>query len=209
VAGQGPRTITKRNVLAVEGEDDRNFFEALLRYMGVVEVQIEPVGGKDQFKNRLPALPKTPGFFGADGSVFVKHLAIVRDNDEDNAFASIASIVTKTGLTPPRRHGSFSDGNPHVGIFIMPGEHTGGTMLEDLCLETVTDHPAMECVGLFAECSQGLSEPPRNPSKAKCQAFLAAQADIANSVGVGAQKGHWNLGSPVLDELKAFLERLR
>jgi hypothetical protein len=209
VAGEGPRTITKRNVLAVEGEDDRNFFEALLRHMGIVDVQIEPVGGKDQFKNKLPALPKTPGFFDANGVSFVRHLAIVRDKGDDHAFESIANIVKAAGFTPPLASGRFSDGAPRVGIFIMPGQGVYGTMLEDLCLETVKNHPAMDCVGPFAECIRGLTHPPRSPSKAKCQAFLAAQVEIANAVGVGALKGYWNLNSPALDGLKGFLSQMR
>ncbi len=174
-----------------------------------MDVQIECVGGKNQFSDKLPALLKVPGFFQPDGSSFVMRLAIVRDKDEDDAFRSIANIVKNADLVPPLAPGQFSDGSPRVGVFIMPGEHVDGTMLEDLCLETVKDHPAMRCVGLFAECVQALADSPRNPSKAKCQTFLAAQADIANSVGVGAQKGYWNLGSPVLNELKAFLENLR
>lgn len=209
MARAGSEIITSRSVLAVEGEDDRMFFDAMLRHLGVVGVQIESVGGKDQFKNKLPALLKTPGFFNADGSASVQHLAIVRDNDEDDAFASIANIVTKTGPTSPRCHGQFSGGKPQVGVFVMPGGDTAGTMLEDLCLESVKDHPAMECVRLFSDCVRGLSDPPRNPSKVKCQAFMAAQANIANSVGLAAKKGHWNLDSPSLGELRVFLEHLR
>ncbi len=203
MAGEGPRTITKRNVLAVEGEDERNFFDAVLHQMSILDVQIEPVGGKNRFKDKFPALLRMQGFDA------VKYLAVVRDKDEDNAFESIANIVKAAGLTPPSASGRFSDGAPRVGIFIMPGQGVYGTMLEDLCLETVKNHPAMDCVGPFAECIQGLTHPPRSPSKAKCQAFLAAQVEIANAVGVGALKGYWNLNSPALDGLKAFLSQMR
>jgi len=209
VAGEGAKTIAKRNVLAVEGEDDRLFFEALARYVGVVDVQIEPVGGKNQFKNKLPALLRMPGFFETDRTSRVRHLAIVRDKDEDNAFESIANTVTRAGLVAPASPGSFSEGSPRVGIFIMPGEGVFGTMLEDLCLETVRDRPAMACVRLFHECVRGLSDPPQNPSKAKCQAFLAAQTVIVNSIGLGAQRGYWDFGSPVLGALKESLGQMK
>ncbi|OHB68032.1 MAG: hypothetical protein A2Y77_01750 [Planctomycetes bacterium RBG_13_62_9] len=82
-------------------------------------------------------------------------------------------------------------------------------MLEDLCLGTVKDHDAMRCVKSFARCVQRLPDPPRNPSKAKCQAFLAAQPEIVNSVGLGAHKGYWDFSSVVLDELKAFLAQMK
>jgi hypothetical protein len=203
VAGSRLRTIASRNLLAVEGEDERNFFNALLSHIGVLGVQIEPVGGKHQFKNKLPALLKTPGFS------LVQHLAIVRDKDEDNAFESIANTVKKAGLTPPVGSGRFSDGSLRVGIYVMPGGDVAGTMLEDLCLETITDHPAMACVRRFADCICGLVDPPHSPSKAKCQAFLAAQVEIVNAVGLGAQKGYWDLESPVLNDLKGFLAQMR
>ncbi len=200
---QRPRTITERNVLAVEGEDERNFFSVLLPHMGILGVQIEPVGGKNQFKDKLPALVRTPGFS------LVEYLAIVRDRDDDDAFESIVTAVRRANLVPPCQPVQYSDGIPHVGVFIMLGGTIGGTMLEDLCLETVQDRPAMICVRRFSECTQDLSEPPRSPSKAKCQAFLAAQVEIANTVGVGAQKGYWNLDSPCLDDLKMFLSQMR
>lgn len=207
-------TITSRNVLAVEGQDEENFFGKLLWHVRLLDVQIECVGGKDRFRNKLRALLQTSGFFQADNSSFVEHLAIVRDRDQDNAFESIANVVRKLGLTPPSKHGEFSDGNPRVGIFIMPGEKVDGTMLEDLCLETVQDHEAMRCVEQFASCVEELSAPPKNLSKAKAQVFkahvfLAAQRETVDSVGLGAQKGYWNLDSPALGELKTFLMQMK
>ena len=209
MAGQSPTTITKRNVLAVEGADENNFFQVLLRHAAITEIQIVEAGGKNQFKNRLPELLMIPGFYLPDGSPFVERLAIVRDKDQDDAFQSIANIVQKAGLAPPGKHGEFSDGDPKVGIFIMPGEQATGTMLEDLCLEAVQMHPAMECVREFAACIERLLNAPTNSSKAQCQAFLAAQPEIVNCVGLGAQKGYWDLDSPSLDELKAFLMHMK
>ncbi len=206
--------ITSRHVLAVEGQDEQNFFGKLLRHVGLLDVQIECVGGKDQFRNKLPALLKTSGFFQADNSSFVEHLAIIRDRDGDDAFASVAAIVRNAGLEPPRKHGEFSNGDPKVGVFIMPGEAVEGTMLEDLCLETVQDHEAMACVEQFASCVEALLAPPGNLSKAKAQVFkahvfLAAQRETVDSVGLGAQKGYWNLDSPAPGELKAFLMQMK
>ena len=207
-------TITSRNVLAVEGQDERNFFDRLVQHIRLKGVQIECAGGKTQFKDKLPALVKATGFFRADGSSFVEHLAIIRDKDEDDAFKSIAGIVAKAGLTPPDRHGEFSNAQPSVGIFIMPGDAVDGTMLEDLCLRTVEDHKAMACVEKFAFCVASLPDPPKNISKARAQVFkaylfLAAQPEVVDCVGLGAQKGCWNLDSPILSELKQFLLHMK
>jgi hypothetical protein len=109
----------------------------------------------------------------------------------------------------PSEDGQFVPGSPKIGIFIMPGNSVDGNMLEDLCLKTVEEHPAMKCVCDFAYCVSGLNNPPKNISKAKCQAFLATQPEIVNSVGLGARKDYWDFDSPALDELKQFLENLR
>ncbi|MBN2128938.1 MAG: hypothetical protein JW741_05550 [Sedimentisphaerales bacterium] len=214
MANQKARTITARTVLAVEGEDDRNFFDRLLRHIDLADVQIEAVGGKNQFPEKLPALLRAPGFFEADGSSRVTNLALVRDKDQDNAFESIANIVRRVGLTPPGEHGVFSDGRPRVGIFVMPGETIDGTMLEDLCLKTVEGHEAMRCVEQFASCVGDLPSAPKNMAKAKAQVFraqvfLAAQTDTVDALGLAAQKGYWDFDSPALAELKGFLEHLR
>ena len=206
--------INSKKVIAVEGKDERNFFDALLRHMNITDFDIRDLGGKDQFPKKLPALLKARGFYLADGSSFVTHLAIIRDKDEDEAFKSIATIVTKAGIKPPTKHSEFSNGNPKVGIFIMPGKTVDGTMLEDLCLKTVEKHHAMACVNEFASCISALEPTPKNIPKAKvqvfkAQVFLAAQPDIVNSVGLGAQKKYWDFESSALDELKKFLIQLK
>ncbi|MFH0822915.1 MAG: hypothetical protein V2B18_09205 [Pseudomonadota bacterium] len=71
------------------------------------------------------------------------------------------------------------------------------------------DHPAMECVDSFMQCIMALDESPKNPAKAKAQAFLAVMPHLVKSVGIGALRGYWDLDSPELDDLKAFLEALR
>lgn len=209
-SGAGWASITSKRVLAVEGKDEVNFFETLLKSINITDFQICEVGGKDKFPIRFPILVKTPGFYQPDGLPWVTHVAIVRDKDEDNAFESIANIVQAVGIEPPDRPSSFSNGKPKVGIFIMPGETTEGTMLEDLCLKTVKDHPAMKCVNEFSSCVSALKSPPKNISKAKAQVFkaqvfLATQPDIVDSVGLGAKKTYWDFEAPCLAELKTFL----
>ena len=211
---EAPSPINSKKVIAVEGKDEINFFNALLRHMNITDFDIRDVVGKDQFPKKLPALLKATGFYLADGSSFVTHLAIIRDKDEDDAFESIATIVTNAGLKPPTKHSEFSNGSPKVGIFIMPGETIDGTMLEDLCLKTVENCKAMTCVNKYASCIFALESPPKNIPKAKvqvfkAQVFLAAQPEIVDSVGLGAQKKYWDFECPALDELKEFLIKLK
>jgi hypothetical protein len=196
--------IRQKKVIAVEGKDEVNFFNALLRDIGITDFEIRDVGGKQQFKNKLPALVRMSGFSD------VEVLAIIRDadNDANAAFKSISNILRKEGLKPAPEVAQFSEGRPKIGIFIMPGNSDAG-MLEDLCLKTVENHPAMDCVRPFANCISELEESPNNIVKAKAQAFLAAMPELANSIGVGAQKGYWNFKSEELTDLKSFIDDLR
>lgn len=196
--------IRQKKVIAVEGKDEVNFFNALLKDIGITDFEIRDVGGKQQFKNKLPALVRMSGFSD------VEVLAIIRDadNDANAAFKSISNILRKEGLKPATEAAQFSEGRPKIGIFIMPGNSDAG-MLEDLCLKTVENHPAMDCVRPFVNCISELEESPNNIVKAKAQAFLAAMPELANSIGVGAQKGYWNFKSEKLTDLKSFIDNLR
>ncbi len=196
--------IRQKKVLAVEGKDEINFFNALLEDVGILDFEIHEVGGKDQFKSKLPALVKMSGFSD------VEVLVVIRDADEDAnaAFKSINDILRKVGFEPPEEINQFSYGRPKIGVFIMPGNSDTGT-LEDLCLKTVKDHPAMDCVNAFIDCVSQLESPPNNFAKAKAQTFLAAMPNIACSVGVAAQKQYWDFDLEVLTAIKVFLEKMK
>lgn len=204
-----PQSISQKKLLAVEGKDDVEFFEALLKDMKIGECEIREVGGKDQFKNKIPALVKVPGFSN------VQRLGIIRDADKNPsaAFDSIVNILKKEklngkSLVGPKKINQFGRGIIKIGIYLMPGKSQLG-MLEDLCLKTVENQPAMKCVDFFVECASKLKKKPRNLSKTKVQTYLAAMPEIVNSLGIGAKKGYWNFGSSELNDLKSFLEKMK
>lgn len=201
----GPYPFTKTRLLVVEGKDEINFFEKLLDDIGISNrVDIRSSEGKDNFKNLMQAFTVTSGFGG------LEMIAVIRDADENanNAFKSVTGTLKEIGLKTPDRPGGYSSGTPSIGVFIMPDNSSGG-MLEDLCLDTVIDHEAMKCVDEFIDCTQKLRERPKNISKAKVQAFLAAKPKIVNSLGRGAKRGYWNLESEKLQPLITFLNRLK
>ena len=203
-------TIYKTKILVVEGKDEEKFFGALLNHMGIRDYQIIEVGGKGEFRNTLPAFVKTSGFSN------VSILAIIRDADTNatRAFQSIRDILRRNDIKPslqlPTRANVLTNGNPRIGIYIMPGNSSSG-MLEDLCLQTVQNHPSIGCLDQYITCVQEIDGLPQPGiiSKAKTQAFLAVKPEIAKDVGVGALKGYWNFDSDVLDGLKVFIENLR
>jgi len=199
-----PKSVESDKLLAVEGIDEINFFEAYLNFLGIKGVDILDVAGKDNFKIKLPVLFKMPGFNN------VRIFAVIRDADDnaESAFKSIQNILIKSDLKPPDKLNNFSNGSLKVGIFIMPGNSDKG-MLEDLCLQSVQDHPAMECVDIFYECFNRLEEKPRIAAKAKAQAFLAAMPETVYSVGMGAKKKYWDFEAAVLNDLKIFLRNFK
>ena len=197
------KKIEQPKLILVEGKEDVGFFTKLLDSMAISNYYVRPVYGKDNFLKSLPALPKIRGFSR------LTHFTIIRDKDRNNAFKSVTNSIKKMGHEPPSKHGTFTNGKPRIGVFIMPGETIEGTMLEDLCLKTVEGQPRMRCVNKFTTCVNELSDPPRNMPKSKVLAFLASQAETVNSIGLGAEKGFWDFESAHLDELKTFLNQLR
>ena len=199
------RSIQLSKVMLGEGQDEVYFFDALLRQLQITDIEVREVGGKEQFKNKLPALTRMTGFSD------VKTLAVILDADDnvDAAFKRAVRILADENLEPPKQPNQFSEGNPRIGIFIMPDNSKKG-MLEDLCLKTVENKPAMECVDTFIECIVSELEcHPSNMAKAKVQSFLAAMPKITKSLGMGAQKGYWDFDSDELTELIAFIDDLK
>lgn len=195
---------TTRAVMMVEGKDEVNFFDAMLRHLQIGDCEIQDVGGKDQFSVKAPALLRRSGLRDLLAAV-----AVVRDADADanGAFRSARDILRKEGLAVPERMGEYSSGKPRVGIYIMPGSGETG-MLEDLCLRSVEAHPAMLCVHGFMDCVQGAGLMIGNPAKARAQAFLSAMPEIVQSVGVAAQRGYWSFASDEFSELRQFVRGL-
>jgi len=201
-----PEPITKKKLLVVEGNDEKIFFEELFKHMAKENItDIRDVGGKDNFKNSMPILTITPGFYE------VEAIAVVRDADDSfrSAFDSVKGILKENGLLPPEKPGEFSQGNPKVGVFIMPDNKNSG-MLETLCLETVKDEAGMECVNMFVDCANQLENPPRDKdiAKVKVRAFLAIKPGVFDMVGLGAKKRNWDFDSAPLEPLKKFLSEL-
>ncbi len=107
-------TIKKEKLLLVEGEDEKSFFDSLLRYIKLNSIQTEVVGGNENFKNEIPKTAKAPGFKR------VKKIAVIRDAEKEkaiNAFTSVKNILEKVlneediKYSLPERPGLFSSKN--------------------------------------------------------------------------------------------------
>ncbi len=198
------KQIKKNKLILVEGADDVQFFEAMLKYLQI-EAQVEQVGGKSGFSQILPLFINDPNF----GSL--SHLVLIRDADESasSAFQSLQNLSQKYGLQPPKKRNTFSENaSLSIGIFIVGERGTEKGMLENLCLQSVENHQVMPCVETFMKCLQSINHIPKNEAKARTLVFLASMHETTESIGIGALRGYWNFEAENMQELILFLKNL-
>ena len=164
--------ISKSKVLLVEGQDEENLFSELLVDLNLAnDIQIISVGGKEKFPIRLKGLKVRSGY------ELITSIGIVRDADENptGAFQSVCSALKNVGLPKPIAPSQPTIDNPKVTVMIIPDAETKG-MIENVCLESVKDDPAIACVDQYFQCLQRqLKKLPKNPAKARVHAFLASR----------------------------------
>lgn len=193
-------SIAKPKILAVEGKDEKNFFDALLMNLQLTDIQVMDIGGKSNFPAKLKAIAFSPNFGG------VISLGIIRDADDNpmGAFKSICNAIMKVKLSVPTTQMSFTSGSPKTGIMILPKPGVKG-MLEDICLESIKDTPEMECIQIYFDCIKKKTKAlPRNFSKALTYTFLAAKAPGLR-LGEAAQRGIWQWNNKAFKEIKKFV----
>jgi len=167
--------IIKSKILLVEGKDEINLFSALLVDLGLEEsIQLIDTAGINNLTTEIASVQARSGYR------IVESIGIIRDADSDSdaAFQSVCSSLTNNNLPTPQGQliPQIEDGKPKVVVLIIPyGKPTG--MLENVCLESVEDDPAMDCIDNFFEC---LSAKNRELSKndipkARVRAFLASR----------------------------------
>ena len=205
MADVGPR-VTKPRLLLVEGRDEENLVGALLDSWGLQSIPVLPFGGKTKLAGGIQAA------LGAanDADITLEAIAVMRDADSDagQALRAVRGALMKAGFNAPVAHGEVLPGPPAVGVFITPDGVSQGA-IEVLCWDTIDGTPIGECCKRFIDCARdeaGLVASDRGKSLA--HAFLATQEDPSNTVGVGAQKGYWDLSHAAFSPLKVFAERL-
>ncbi len=200
------RIVKSDRLLLVEGMDEVNLIEAMLRRWNIGGVQVIEVGGKFGFRTGLEAVMEDAMARGINLSA----IGIMRDADDSPARAlqSVTDALGSLDLAAPGSHGAFAQGTPSVGVFILPDGRSPGAV-EDLCWQAVRDTPAGRCAEAYLECLQGSAAlTSKNVAKTLAHAYLSAQEDPSTSVGVGARKDYWPFDNPVFEPMKGFLRRL-
>lgn len=204
-------TIQKTKLLIVEGNHERDFFEAWLRILGTQDIQVMPIGGKYLLRDNLTALVKQRLF------PTVTSMVVVRDADDNpaGAFDSVCSALTSVGLTRPSQVYTFTPGMPAIAVVIVPGANRSGA-LEELLLETVDVDPVAVSAQTFITdtmallATNGLRNPPpaHRYGKACTHAFLATFEEPDKDLGKAALSGVWNFQHGTLIPILQVLQQM-
>lgn len=188
-----------------EGGDDLAVTEGVAGSIGLTGLRVEPFLGKDRLRSFLRDVWKRPEF--AQNKVTA--IGVIRDADEDGeaAFQSVTDALRANGFMAPGRNGGFAGERIKTGVLIV-GPKGGRGMVEDLCLDSVSNLPEFPCVDDYFSCIAQKSGRRDFSSKAKIRVWMASHADYELYVGKAAQKGYWPWESPVFDSMKEFLRQL-
>ena len=206
-SGRHGTRIRSDRLLLVEGRDEVNLFDALMKHCLDAErtVQVIDAGGKDRFPKNLRAL-----FTAAQARPSLSAIGVVRDADHNaaRAFRSVCDHVRNVGYQPPAAHGEFSDATPSIGVFIVPNGKDPGA-IETLCRQSKEGDDVAKCVAEYLTCLDG-NEAMRstNEDKSFVHAYLAAMDDPVARVGEGARQGVWDFDSAAFAELSEFVRKL-
>ena len=191
--------------LLVEGNDQRNFFEAFISHLSITNVQIQNFGGVSQLRDFLEGLVSATGFRET-----VQSLGIVRDAETSavGAFQSVQSSLSTAALPVPDSPAERTDTSPAVTVLILPGDNRQG-MLETLLCESFADDPVEDCINDFFKCVESLPDVSIERSdKARAHAYLTTKPNPHFSVGVAAKNDYWNLNHSVFSAVRDFLQMI-
>lgn len=201
------RKIKQPKQVIVEGNDEIRVFESLSKHLNIYDLEVRHYGGSPKLRQFLKTFRSSSEFD------LVRSLAIVADanSNRNGREQRIQGALSNAGLpVPPRPLESVSNDDLKVAYLVVP-HNVEGTMIEDVCLDSVKTDPAMECVDLYFECvSQADIQGPREVwmSKARAHAFLASRDRPDLRLGEAAEKGLWTFDTDAFLPLKDLLSIL-
>lgn len=199
-----PRRIESPKQLLVEGNDQRNFFQALIRHLTLSEIQVQDFRGVNELRDFLSGFTIRSDF----GSV--TSIGIVRDAEgsAQSAFQSVQGSLRNANLPVPTKAGERESGNPSVSVLILPDESSPG-MLETLLCRTFEGSEVDRCIDDFFACAAASPNVSiNNPDKARAFAYLTTTPNPHHSVGIAAHQGIWNLNHEAFEGVRDFLQAL-
>ncbi len=175
--------ISKSRLLLVEGHDEKDFCEALLKHLSLSEiVQVECFQDANSGNNNLQITLQN--VINDTNFEELERLGIIRDSEfTDGSLQSTQADITKANqiraaysLPIPQTEFNLIDGPPVVGILILPGYGVEG-MFENVLLEAYEDDPAMKCVDSYIQCleEQNFTLIHERHAKSRMRVFLVSK----------------------------------
>ncbi|MDE2829923.1 MAG: hypothetical protein OXN20_07380 [Gemmatimonadota bacterium] len=199
--------VKQSKLLIVEGNDEIRVFKSLSKYLNIQDLEVRHYGGNSKLRQFLKTFSSLSEF-----GLF-RSLAVVADANSNRAGREqqIRDALSNASLPVPSRPLEVvSNGDLKVAYLVVP-HNVEGTMIEDVCLDSVKTDPAIECVDLYFECvSQADIPGPREVwmSKARVHAFLASRDRPDLRLGEAVEKGIWEFDTDAFLPLKELLRIL-
>ncbi|MBI4325854.1 MAG: hypothetical protein HY674_11395 [Chloroflexi bacterium] len=188
-----------------EGKDEVAVIKGLCEASGLSGLTVEPIQGKDRLREVLAELPKRPEFARMD----VESLGILLDAGQDPAalWMKLRQDVQATLGFALTDQAVFAGERPKVAGLLVGGKDGHG-MLEDTCLQAVSDHPGFPSLEDYFRCLVERTERKEYHAKARFRAWMASQSEYEFHVGKAAEKDFLPWGNPAFDRLRQFLKNL-
>jgi len=201
--------MADKNMLLVEGKDDRQVLRHLLRHHRIPEPFIKENEGVDRLLESLPQQLK-----GSE----LERLGVVLDANANLAgrWESLRNIAIRSGYTQvptlPDSSGTIIKqlDKPSVGFWLMP-ENTIPGMLEDFVQFLVPTGDVLwalahDCLQLIPKAEQRFLDVHR--AKAHIHTWLAWQEEPGTPMGLAITKQYFKGGAPQAQKFIAWVRRL-
>ncbi|MCX6968159.1 MAG: hypothetical protein NTZ46_10365 [Verrucomicrobia bacterium] len=192
-------------VLIVEGYGDLLFYAEMLESLGKHKaVFIQKFNGKTDLCAQLEVFI-TPQLLAEK-----THIGVVVDADEnpDGTFSSIQAAIAKAANQKVPNAGTWTDGNPRIGIFIAPDPANKGE-IETLVWRAWSADRANDAakghIDTYASSMRAAGFEAKSREKGLIGALLAIRNDDDPRLGPGARTNVFDLEHTEFAELRAFL----
>jgi hypothetical protein len=158
------------SILLVEGKDDLDFFNDLLKFLGMNDVKCTKVDGNRCFKDKLDTVLKDPGFGDVNKIAFIRDADDSADKTLESLKTCVLNVVEKRNLDKEIKDISFDSNIENIddkryGFYIMPDNKNPGA-LEDLYIKYIETDPIYHCIERYIRCIQSKGISLKNEKKA-------------------------------------------
>lgn len=199
------REIEKEKIIFVEGRDEENFFGALIKHMGLIDIfQVIPFDGKASMKSYISVVSK-----GREFEEKVTSVSIVRDCDSN--YQSTDDEI-KHALKEIFNIRDISEGNivnqdgVNYGYLILPGNKRKGE-LEDLVIDSINGGRIHVEIMNYLKSIETITKP-RKQSKAVLQIYFSSMKESDVRMGISAQRNYIDFNHISFNGIKQFISSL-